>query len=401
VLLSQEQVETLLPEGEARQINTNIIFFAKRISELDGSFKEVWKGYKKIDDENYEENPYVILYQQIPQGIISKTRLINELKISKISHVVDREKVISWSHWALHGNLNDFLTEYQIVRAENGKRLFVNKEDNEIIYLFDVAQFVNLLILAVEGYMHSDGIAHRDLKPENIVVTEYGPKIIDFGLATMQKKEANGIPPNLQRATSARGERFSGNGTLKYMDPYIFTGLPEDYDPVRHDIYSLGIILVDIFSVNELLVKPRGVYMRMGREWVQMCRDNASEKDKKEWIRENIFPADMYDISGWPEQMIYILLTYCVENNRERNLRVLVNARRLLNDHLPMASAQGSAIIPVHFGKKRSRRRRKSPPKRTRSQRRRKSPPKRTRSQRRRKSPPKRTRSQRRRKKSV
>ena len=37
---------------------------------------------------------------------------------------------------------------------------------------------------------HSRGIVHRDLKPENVIQTEGGVKILDFGIAHLDREAA-------------------------------------------------------------------------------------------------------------------------------------------------------------------------------------------------------------------
>ena len=78
---------------------------------------------------------------------------------------------------------------------------------------------------------HDAGVLHRDLKPANVMIDERGDaRIMDFGLAGL--------------AEEFRGE-VALEGTPEYMSPEQFEG--RDLT-VRSDIYSLGLVLYELFT---------------------------------------------------------------------------------------------------------------------------------------------------------
>ena len=78
------------------------------------------------------------------------------------------------------------------------------------------------------AHAHSRGVVHRDLKPANVMLTEHGPKIIDFGLA--------GSP-----------EDSVGMGTPRYAAPEQVRG--EASGPSA-DVYSFGVLLDELLGTR-------------------------------------------------------------------------------------------------------------------------------------------------------
>src|SRR5258706_775378 len=77
--------------------------------------------------------------------------------------------------------------------------------------------------------VHALGIVHRDLKPANIVLTARGPKLLDFGIASVK-----GSPRMTATGTAV--------GTPLAMSPEQLKGLPPDN---RSDLWALGVILYE------------------------------------------------------------------------------------------------------------------------------------------------------------
>lgn len=82
---------------------------------------------------------------------------------------------------------------------------------------------------------HSVGVLHRDIKPENMILEPTGnAKLMDFGIARP-----------IDRLTPGQTQAGFIVGTPQYLAPEILQG--KEADP-RSDIYSVGIVLYEIFA---------------------------------------------------------------------------------------------------------------------------------------------------------
>lgn len=84
-------------------------------------------------------------------------------------------------------------------------------------------------------HAHSKHVVHRDIKPQNIVITESGKlKVTDFGIA----RAAN-------NSTTVNSGSSCAVGSAHYLSPEQGRG---GYTDHRSDIYSLGVVMYEMFT---------------------------------------------------------------------------------------------------------------------------------------------------------
>ena len=101
-------------------------------------------------------------------------------------------------------------------------------------------------LISVVNYMHSLGVVHRDLKPENLLFDtmddEAQLKVVDFGFARLKPEMESGM--------------LTPCFTLPYAAPEVLdTAMRTSQEGYNEscDLWSLGVILVSLFSFNILV----------------------------------------------------------------------------------------------------------------------------------------------------
>jgi alpha-tubulin suppressor-like RCC1 family protein len=109
-------------------------------------------------------------------------------------------------------------------------KLYSNESLTELGFYISSKMFIQ--ILKGVNYLHNKKIIHRDLKPDNILLKSGTIKIGDFGLA---------------KAHDMNIVHTGDKGAVKYAAPEVLSSEPYD---TRADIYSLGIILQELFEID-------------------------------------------------------------------------------------------------------------------------------------------------------
>lgn len=103
----------------------------------------------------------------------------------------------------------------------------------------DTALGLAIQIAGALDAAHRKSVAHRDLKPGNVLLTKSGPKVLDFGLAKMDRVAGGGL------ASGHDTREGAILGTLHYMSPEQVQGKAAG---AASDIFSFGLVMYEMLA---------------------------------------------------------------------------------------------------------------------------------------------------------
>jgi hypothetical protein len=162
---------------------------------------------------------------------------------------------------------------------------------------------------------HAQGVIHRDLKPENILIARDGTvKLMDFGIA-------RGLDP----AKSLTGDI---KGTPAYMSPEQADAKSVD---ARSDIYSLGLVMYEIFCGQRLFTADSPVALAMKH------------------VHEEPAPPEL--IAPHVPAVIHRVISKCLEKNPGKRFQSVAQLETALSGPQDVFAENTSVItaLPAHL----------------------------------------------------
>ncbi|TFK19668.1 Pkinase-domain-containing protein, partial [Coprinopsis marcescibilis] len=204
-----------------------------RLQELigEGGFGAVYRAVSVENGSTGRGETFAVKVQS--RTNISKVRANVQIREGALHSLVSGSHPSITSLLQIHSNPEHlfFVMPYVV-----GGNLFAHISSKRYLGQNELIKSVFGQMLDAVTHLHLHGVFHRDLKPENILcLDEQGSKVVvcDFGLAT----------------TSALSQEFR-TGSVHHMSPECAASArpTESYSPRANDIWSLGIILVNMVT---------------------------------------------------------------------------------------------------------------------------------------------------------
>nr|GME00227.1 putative receptor protein kinase ZmPK1 [Ipomoea batatas] len=246
------------------------------------SYAEMKKATGSFSEEIGRGSSGVVYKGKLPDNRIAAIKRLQEAnhqgeeeflaEVSTIGKLNHMNLIEIWGYCA-EGKHRLLVYEYM----ENGslaKNLDGNKLDWETRYEIAVGTAKGL------AYLHEEcleWVLHCDVKPQNILLdSDFNPKVIDFGLSKLLRRDTNG--PHFSRIRGTRG----------YMAPEWIYNLPIT---CKVDVYSYGIVLLEMIT---------------GKSPFGFCGDEENNMVEQRrlvsWVREKMNGG--FENGEWVEEIV-------------------------------------------------------------------------------------------------
>ena len=167
----------------------------------------------------------------------------------------------------LYSNNKEFA--YLIFKGKNDKNNLKSLFNPKMSQYLNNRYLVKWIIFQIPSglfIIHSNQIIHNDIKPENILINRIGDvEICDFGNATYNGKE------------------LTTGYTHYYVSPEF---LLFEINDEKSDMWSLGVIMIELLLVKTLFFKPKNFQSQNqnenGQNKILINEDNKKQKKREE-----------------------------------------------------------------------------------------------------------------------
>lgn len=167
---------------------------------------------------------YVYLAHDLALDAIKAIKILNASNAMDIKQKLEEAQIL---HKCKHKNIVH-INEANIYDIDSIPRVIIDMEylprgsfetaiTSSSVSIHTIIRYIIDCLFALE-HAHINGILHRDIKPANIMLSDYGAKLSDFGLATVLGINMAGSPQGY--TTHLPPEYFTKNCTTELTDIY-------------------------------------------------------------------------------------------------------------------------------------------------------------------------------------